>query len=115
MKETKKVDPRNKLNVLSGKDWIRFTKSWFIADGKSSEISHEIDLHPASFPPSMIREFITFFTKPGELVLDPFLGSGTTGIAATKLNRKFIGIEKEEEYVKIAEARIKSFVEQEKL
>ena len=54
------------------------------------------------------------------IVTDPpygigFMGSGTTGIACIKLNRKFIGIEKEEEYIKIAEARIKPFLEQKHL
>ena len=43
------------------------------------------------------------------------MGSGTTGVACLKLNRNFIGIEKEEEYVKIAEARIKPYLEQKKL
>ncbi len=67
MEETKKIDPRNKLNTLSGKEWIRFTKSWCIADGKPSDISHEIDLHPASFPPPMIQDFIKFFTKTADI------------------------------------------------
>jgi len=58
---------------------------------------------------------IKLVSKEGATVLDPFMGSGTTGIAAIKLNRKFIGIEKELEYVKIAKARIKPFEEQEKL
>ena len=58
---------------------------------------------------------IKLVSKEGALVLDPFLGSGTTAIACVKLNRQFIGIEKEEEYCKIAEARIKPFLEQKKL
>ena len=58
---------------------------------------------------------IKLVSREGAIVLDPFLGSGTTAIACLKLNRKFIGIEKEEEYVKIAKARIKPFLEQRKL
>ena len=100
-----KVDPRNKLNVLSGKEWIRFTKSWFISDGKPSDISHDIELHPASFPPPMIREFIEFFTKPGDLVLDPFVGTGSTLVACKETGRKGIGIELYPKYVKTARAR----------
>ncbi len=99
------VDPRNKLNLLNGKEWIRFTKSWFIADGKSTEISPDIELHPASFPPSMIREFIEFFTKPGDLVLDPFLGTGSTLVACDETNRKGVGIELYEKYVNTAKKR----------
>ena len=53
--------------------------------------------------------------EEGDIVLDPFLGSGTTDVACLKLNRNFIGIEKEEEYVKIAEARIKPYLEQQKI
>ena len=107
MKDSGKIDPRNKLNVLSGKEWIRFTKSWFIADGKPSDISHEIDLHPASFPPSMIEEFIEFFTKPGEIVLDPFLGTGSTLVACENTARKGIGIELYPKYSKTAKSRTK--------
>jgi DNA modification methylase len=105
MKETNKIDPRNKLNDITGKEWIKFTKSWFIADGKSSDISHEIDLHPASFPPSMIRDFINFFTKPEELVLDPFLGTGSTLVACKETNRKGVGIELYPKYVETARLR----------
>lgn len=53
---------------------------------------------------------IKLVSREGAIVLDPFLGSGTTAIACLKLNRKFIGIEKEEEYVKISRARIKPFI-----
>jgi len=56
-----------------------------------------------------------FDNESDDFVLDPFAGSGTTLIACAKLNRIGIGIEKEDEYVKIAEARIKPFLEQEKL
>jgi len=51
---------------------------------------------------------IKLVSKEGATILDPFLGSGTTGCACVKLNRKFIGIEKEEEYIKIAKARIEA-------
>ena len=54
-------------------------------------------------------EYLCTLTKTptGGTVLDPFMGSGTTGIACVNTDRKFIGIEKEKEYIKIAEARIK--------
>ena len=51
----------------------------------------------------------------GGIILDPFFGSGTTGLVALKQNKQFIGIELNPEYVKIAEARLKPYLEQEKL
>ncbi|MFX1504983.1 MAG: DNA methyltransferase [Promethearchaeota archaeon] len=107
MGEELKIDSRNKLNALNGREWIRFTKSWYIADGKPSDISHEIDLHPASFPSPMIKEFIEFFTKPGDHVIDPFLGTGSTLVACDECGRQGVGIELYEKYVKTAQARTK--------
>ena len=49
---------------------------------------------------------IRLISKDGDTVLDPFMGSGTTGVACKQLNRNFIGIESNEEYIKIAEKRI---------
>ena len=71
--------------------------------------------HPTVKPIKLMEYLIKLVTKEGAIVLDPFLGSGTTAIACAKLNRKFIGIEKEEEYIRIAEARLKPFLEQEVL
>ncbi len=101
------VDPRNKLNDLLGVEWIQFTKSWFIEDGKRSEITKAIELHPASFPPPMIRNFIEFFTKEGEWVLDPFLGTGSTLVACDETGRNGVGIELYEKYAKTARSRTK--------
>ena len=60
--------------------------------------------------PLKLMEYLCTLTKTptGGIVLDPFMGSGTTGIACKLTDRKFIGIEREEEYIKIAQARIKS-------
>ena len=62
--------------------------------------------HPSPKPIEYIRCIIDRFTLPGELVLDPFLGSGTTGVACANLGRKFIGIEIEPKYFDIACRRI---------
>jgi site-specific DNA-methyltransferase (adenine-specific) len=53
-----------------------------------------------------MRDLIEVLTNDGDLVLDPFMGSGTTGVACVNLNRNFIGIELDEGYFKIAEERI---------
>ena len=62
--------------------------------------------HPAPFPEKLAHDHIISWSNEGDTVLDPFMGSGTTGVACKKLNRNFIGIEMDEEYCKIAEARI---------
>jgi len=58
--------------------------------------------HSAAFPEELPAWFIKLFTKPDDIVLDPFLGSGTTAVAAAKLSRKFIGIELKADYCEIA-------------
>jgi len=63
-------------------------------------------LHPATFPESLAHDHIISWSNEGDVVLDPFMGSGTTGKMAKQLGRNFIGIELDKEYCKIAEARI---------
>jgi site-specific DNA-methyltransferase (adenine-specific) len=62
--------------------------------------------HPAKFPEKLARDHIISWSNEGDTVLDPFMGSGTTGKMAKLLKRDFIGIELDPEYCKIAEARI---------
>lgn len=64
--------------------------------------------HPTEKPISLMSEIIADFTNPGDTILDPFMGSGTTAIAALKLGRKFIGVEKNEVYFKLACDRIRA-------
>ncbi len=102
--ERGRLNLNNKLNDLTGKEWIKFTKSWFIhrpvrRNGK------EI-LHPAKFPESLVKEFILFFTKKNQWVLDPFLGSGSALIASGETNRNAVGIELSKKYFDISKARI---------
>lgn len=99
------ADPRNRLNDLVANDWVQSTKSWFISDGKPTDISRGIRRHPASFPPAVVRRFIEFFTKWGQWVLDPFLGTGTTLVACEKTGRNGVGIELYEKYAVTARSR----------
>ena len=62
--------------------------------------------HPTEKPVSLMSEIIKDFTQHGQTILDPFMGSGTTGVACVKLGRKFIGIEISEDYFNIAVKRI---------
>jgi len=62
--------------------------------------------HPAQYPENLVKDHIMTWSNEGDVVLDSFMGSGTTGVACKNLNRKFIGIEKDETYFKIAQDRI---------
>lgn len=63
-------------------------------------------VHTTQKPLSLMLELVELFTDPGDTVLDPFCGSGTTGVACVRLGRNFIGIEKDETYAKVAHDRI---------
>jgi len=65
-------------------------------------------IHPTQKPLKPIKVWILYLSNPGDLILDPFCGSGTVCLAAKMLNRHFIGIEKDEEYCKTAKERIAS-------
>ena len=62
--------------------------------------------HPTQKPEALLHRVILSSTKPGDLILDPFFGVGTTGAAAKRLGRRFIGLEREAEYVELARERI---------
>lgn len=87
--------PRNTLNELSGEEWLYFTKSvWTTA--YPSELGHGLrKQHGANKPPRLMARVIEFFTKSGELVLDPFAGVGGTllGAAIARGPRRALGIE----------------------
>jgi site-specific DNA-methyltransferase (adenine-specific) len=77
------------------------------ASGKyGSEKAPSKNNHPTVKPIALMEYLVKLVSKEGHTVLDPFMGSGSTGIACKKLGREFIGIEKENDYCKIAEARI---------
>jgi site-specific DNA-methyltransferase (adenine-specific)/modification methylase len=73
---------------------------------------NNISGHGACFPVDFAKKIITLFSKEGDLILDPFMGSGTTAVAAKELGRKYIGFEIVEEYVKFAEERLKKEVDE---
>jgi DNA modification methylase len=102
--ERGKYSTKNKLNNLTGKEWIKFSKSWFIhrpPRRKENEM-----LHPAKFPETLIEEFISFFTKENSWILDPFMGTGSTLIAAGNKKRNAIGIELSNKYYHTSVRRI---------
>ena len=64
--------------------------------------------HPTQKPLGLLRRIIEASTNEGDLILDPFMGSGTTGIAANELGRRYIGIEQEEEYLALTMRRLEA-------
>lgn len=77
---------------------------WLMDAVQMSEKKH--GYHPTQKPEKLLERIIKATSKEGDIVLDPFLGSGTTCFVAKKLNRKYIGIEKEEKYFNIAKDRL---------
>lgn len=80
---------------------------WRYVTGKQSKDAKLSYLCPAPFPIELAQDLIKSWSNEGDLILDPFMGSGTTAVAAKKLNRKFIGFEINDEYIKISEERLK--------
>ncbi|HLK57253.1 MAG TPA: site-specific DNA-methyltransferase [Chthonomonadaceae bacterium] len=64
------------------------------------------EAHFATYPPALIEPCIALGSQPGDLILDPFIGSGTTGLVALQMNRRFVGIELNPSYVAVAERRL---------
>jgi DNA modification methylase len=99
------VHPGNTLNALSGEEWLYFTKSlWTTA--YPSELGHQLRRqHGANKPPRLMARLIEFFTKPGELVLDPFAGVGGTllGAAICRQPRRALGFEIEPRWAEVFE------------
>lgn len=76
--------------------------------GKMVEPDEGFINHPTPKPKHFIKEVLRMFTKEGDLILDPFIGSGSTAVACKQLNRRFIGFEIKEEYCQIANRRLAS-------
>lgn len=91
---------RNRLTESEWKEW-GYRQVWEIRSVRKN------DDHEAKFPEELARRVIKLFCDPNEIVLDPFMGSGTTAIAAIKEGRQYIGIEKENNYVNLAKENIK--------
>jgi len=93
-------------STISKREFLEFTKSiWTFPAVSAKEIGH-----PAPFPVELPYRLIQLYTFEGEVVLDPFMGSGQTAIAAIKTGRHFVGYEIEEKYVSLANQRIKEFL-----
>lgn len=97
---------RNHLNDLSSKEWLKFQKSWFIHSPPPRR--RTVKQHPAKFPETLAQEFVEFFTKQGQIVLDPMAGTGSTQCACLRSGRHSIGIELNPQYARMAAQIIKA-------
>ena len=90
----------NRVNDLTTKEWIKFQKSWFLHNPPPRKKG--VLRHPAKFPETLAQEFIEFFTKRGQYVLDPMVGTGSTIVASLRSGRHSVGVELNPHYAKIA-------------
>ena len=96
----RKADGRR--STIARQDFLDWTKSvWSFPAASARRVGH-----PAPFPEELPRRLIELYTFRGDVVLDPFCGSGTTCMAAKRLERHFVGYEVNPDYVRLAEARL---------
>lgn len=98
--------PSNHINCLTAKEWVKSMIGVWEFSYEKRDIRDK-KIHPATFPVSMAKKVIKLFTHKGNVVLDPFNGTGTTLLACRDLNRHGIGIDLNKEYCKIAKDRVK--------
>jgi DNA modification methylase len=97
--------PLNHLNCMNPKEWIKSQLGVWQFNYERRDIRDK-KLHPATFPISLARKVIELFTHKGELVLDPFVGSGTTLVAASDCARNAVGFDLKEEYIALSNNRL---------
>lgn len=93
------------INCLTPKEWVKMQVGiWRFAYEKRD--IRDKNIHPATFPISLAAQVIKLFSHEGELIVDPFVGSGTTLVAAQDLNRNAVGFDLQEPYIRLCESRL---------
>jgi len=106
-KKMKRDNPFRRKTDLTREEFLEFTKSvWIFPPESAKRVGH-----PAPFPVELPYRCIKLYTFVGEVVLDPFMGSGTTAVAAILTRRNFVGYEINKEYIEIAHKRIQKALE----
>lgn len=91
-----------KINTITRDEFLEFTKSvWRFPPESAKHVGH-----PAPFTEELHNRCIQLYSFQGDVVLDPFIGSGTTCVAALKTGRHYIGIDIDSDYVRLAEKRL---------
>jgi modification methylase len=101
----------NYETLKAGNEDCQVRSDWFLPICTGAERLKEASgrkTHPTQKPEALLQRVLLSASNPGDLVLDPFFGSGTTGAVAKRLGRHFVGIERDEAYAKAARARIAS-------
>ncbi|MEA3415779.1 MAG: DNA methyltransferase [Thermodesulfobacteriota bacterium] len=93
------------INCMTAKEWLKSQLGVWQFYYEKRDIRKK-DLHPATFPISLAKKVVELFTHEGELVLDPFVGSGTTLVAAQDLNRNAVGFDLHESYISLCSKRL---------
>lgn len=108
LSETDKIRDISRTKSGFGKNISHWVGKEFVYPGNVLHMATESGNknHSAAFPVDLPAWFIKLFTQKGDIILDPFLGSGTTAVSAIRLGRHFIGIESNSEYCKVAKSRI---------
>lgn len=102
---------KDKENTISKENFIEWTKSvWSMNAERAKRIGH-----PAPFPEELPHRLIQLYSFKNDVVLDPFMGSGTTAVSALKSDRCFVGFEINEDYIKLANQRIEPILHQRSL
>jgi len=110
-KETFSRKRGNKKNTIKKEQFLEWTKSvWTFPAVSAKKIGH-----PAPFPEELPYRLIQLYSFKDDVVLDPFVGSGTTCLAALKTGRNYVGYDNNPEYVKLAEDRIRAYTRQGRL
>jgi len=98
----------NRENTIQKKEFLEWTKSvWSFPAVSARQIGH-----PAPFPEELPHRLIQLYTFKNDVVLDPFVGSGTACLSAIKDKRNYIGYDIDSEYVRLAESRIANYANQ---
>jgi len=93
------------INCMTAKEWLKSQLGVWQFFYEKRDIRDK-DIHPATFPISLAKKIIELFTHKGELVLDPFVGSGTTLLAAQDLDRNAVGFDLKESYIDLCSNRL---------
>ena len=95
----------NHLNCLSAKEWLKCQLGVWQFNYEGRDVRDK-KVHPATFPISLARKVIELFSHRGELILDPFVGSGTTLVAAQDTERNAVGFDLQRKYIDVSESRL---------
>lgn len=98
----------NHINCMPAKEWLKSQIGVWRFTYEARDI-RDRNLHPATFPISLSKKIIELFSHEGELILDPFVGSGTTLVAACDTNRNAVGFDLQKKYIDLCASRLKQF------